>query len=102
MTLKKQWSDGSKATPINLPEDNKLRQSFDLAVTGMDPDRIAQYWTDRKIRGGERPPKKVSNSSAMLSAVGGDDSAVGYVAPGDVTGEVRVIARVQDGNVTGP
>jgi len=101
-TTQAQWPGGTAATPLNLPEDNAMRMGFDAAVLGLDPDRVARYWTDRKIRGGERPPRKVSSASGVLRAVAEDPGAVGYVSAGDVNGSVKIIARIHGGQVTAP
>src|SRR4051812_24510712 len=48
-TTKTSWGNGVDALPFNLPDDHKLRRDFDEAVLGLDPDRAARYWKDRKI-----------------------------------------------------
>src|SRR5258707_5854065 len=58
-TTKKSWGSGEDAIPINLPEDNALRNDFDQAVLGLDPERVERYWTDRNVRGGQLPPVRV-------------------------------------------
>ena len=68
-TTKKAWGSGEDAVPINLPEDSPLRADFDQAVLGLDPERVARYWTDRKVRGGARPPVRVPTTVALLKAV---------------------------------
>ena len=101
-TTQAQWPNGAPAAPVNLPEDSTLRKGFDAAVLGLDPERSARYWIDRKIRGGERPPRKVSSPSAVLRAVGEDVGGVGYVASDDVTPAVKVIGRIRSGRVVAP
>lgn len=100
-TTRTEWY-GRSAVPVNLPEDSPLRQRFDMAVLGLDPDGVARYWIDRKIRGGERPPRKVTSSSAVLRIVGQEAGGIGYVAAGDVNASVKVIARIRDGQVVPP
>jgi ABC-type phosphate transport system substrate-binding protein len=101
-TSKTSWSTGGDATPINLPEENELRIAFDRAVLGLDPERVARYWKDRKIRGGARPPVRVASSAAMLKAVAAKDGAVGYIASSEVNATVKVVARISGGKVSGP
>ncbi len=101
-TTQAQWSNGASAAPVNLPEDSMLRKGFDAAVLGLDPERAARYWTDRKIRGGERPPHKVSSASAVIRAVSGDVGGVGYVAASEVTPAVKVVGRIRGGQVVAP
>jgi ABC-type phosphate transport system substrate-binding protein len=101
-TSKTSWSSGGDAVPINMPEDNALRIAFDQAVLGLDAERVARYWKDRKIRGGARPPVRVTSSVAMLKAVAAKDGAVGYVKSSEVNAMVKVVARISDGKLSGP
>lgn len=101
-TTKKAWSFGEDAQPLNLPEDSALRNDFDQAVLGLDPERVARYWTDRKVRGGARPPIRVATTGAMLKAVASKPGAIGYVRFSEVNGTVKVVARISGGKLSGP
>jgi ABC-type phosphate transport system substrate-binding protein len=101
-TTQTHWGNGKAAVPVNLPEESSQRKSFDAAVLGLDPDGVARYWIDRKIRGGERPPRKLSSPSAVLRAVGEDEGGVGYVSPNEANGSVKIVARVHNGQLTAP
>ena len=101
-TTKKVWSSGEDAMPINLPEDSSLRNDFDQAVLGLDPERVARYWTDRKVRGGARPPVRVPNAASVMRAVAAKPGAVGYVRLSDVNNSVKVVAKISGGRLTGP
>jgi ABC-type phosphate transport system substrate-binding protein len=98
-TTKKAWGTGEDAVPINLPEDSPLREDFDRAVLGLDRDRVARYWTDRKVRGGARPPVRVPTTAAVLKAVAGKPGAVGYVKLSEVNSSVKVVAKIVNGKV---
>jgi ABC-type phosphate transport system substrate-binding protein len=93
---------GRDATPLNLPSENKLRQDFDQAVLGLDPDRAARYWKDRKIRGGARAPKQLPTSAAVIAAVAADPDAVGYVSAAEVGHSVKIIAKISGGKLASP
>jgi ABC-type phosphate transport system substrate-binding protein len=101
-TTKTGWSSGGDATPFNLPDDNRLRQTFDQAVLGLDPDRIARYWKDRKIRGGARAPRQLPNTSAVLAAVAANPGAIGYVNATEVNNTVKVVAKIVSGKISAP
>ena len=53
---------------------------------------------DRKICGGERPPK-VPSSGAVLRIVAKDAGAIGYISSRDVDNSVKVVACSQQGRV---
>jgi len=101
-TTKTQWPDGNRIAPFQLPEADSIRHGFDAAVLGLDPDRVARYWVDRKIRGGERPPAKLSTPAAIARMVGSNAAGIGYVAAADATPAVKVVARIHNGEITGP
>jgi ABC-type phosphate transport system substrate-binding protein len=101
-TTKTSWPDGSKITALNLPDADGTRKGFDAAVMGLDPDRVARYWVDRKIRGGNPPPKSVGSSGAVVKVVGSKAEAIGYVPSKDVSGNVKVVARIRGGQLVGP
>lgn len=101
-TTKTSWGSGGEATPLNLPSENKLRQEFDQAVLGLDPERAARYWKDRKIRGGARAPKQLPTPGAVVALVAATPGAVGYVNATDAGPSVKVVAKIVKGKLTGP
>jgi ABC-type phosphate transport system substrate-binding protein len=101
-TTKTQWPDGIKAEPVNQPDDCSARQGFDAAVLGLDPTRVARYWVDRKIRGGEHPPRKVASPAAILRVVASEQGGVGYVMVKEVNDSVKVVAKIRNGQVVAP
>jgi ABC-type phosphate transport system substrate-binding protein len=99
-TTKTAWSaTGERVTPVNLPETNLVRQNFDRAVLGLEPDRVARYWIDRKIRGDARPPRTAPNAAAVTRAVASNPAMIGYVPVGDVGADVKVIAKIVNGKL---
>jgi ABC-type phosphate transport system substrate-binding protein len=101
-TTKTSWNDGTHVAPINLPPDTDVRREFDQAVLGMDRERVEQYWTDRKIRGGERPPQKLPSAPVVLKIVASKREAVGYVPKSAVDATVKIVAWIKNGAVTPP
>lgn len=101
-TTKTEWPNGTKVLALNLPETDAARLGFDAAVLGLDPDRVARYWVDRKIRGGNPPPKKVPSSSLVVKLVAAKVEAVGYASASDVDKSVKVVARIRGGQVVKP
>lgn len=96
------WSGGGRVLPLNLPPADPTRKGFDSAVLGLDPDRVARYWIDRKIRGGSRPPKKIPNAALVVTVVSKKVGAIGYVPIAKATADVKVVAKIVGGRVVAP
>lgn len=101
-TTKTTWSNGETVTPINLPDDDRVRHAFDHAVLGLEPERVARYWMDRKIRGDARPPRKVGSPSAVIRTVAKNQGFVGYVPASEASRDVKIIAKISNGKVVAP
>jgi ABC-type phosphate transport system substrate-binding protein len=101
-TTKTSWPHGQEAFPVNLPDGDPLRHEFDAAVLRLDPERVARYWKDRKIRGGARAPVQAPNAQAVLKVVALKPGAVGYVRASEVNDSVKVVARIADGKLLPP
>src|SRR5690606_14980324 len=81
-TRKQSWNGGKRIVPFNFPAKHEVRVAFDEAVLSMDPDAVARYWIDRKIRGGNPPPKQIQNAELVVRLVEKLDGAIGYVPKG--------------------
>jgi ABC-type phosphate transport system substrate-binding protein len=101
-TTKTQWPDGLRIAPYNLPEADGTRRAFDAAVLELDPDRVARYWVDRKIRGGERPPVKLPSAAVVVRVVAATAGAIGYIQEGEANATVKIVARIHGERVVAP
>jgi ABC-type phosphate transport system substrate-binding protein len=96
-----EFPNGATVTALNLPQDNPIRHDFDKAVLGMSPDEVKRFWIDAKIRSGSVPPKRLGSAAAIAKQVAADPQALGYLPASDARG-LKVVARVRNGEVTGP
>jgi ABC-type phosphate transport system substrate-binding protein len=94
-TSRRYWSGSNRIVPLNLPTGNDDRVFFDRIVLGLDKDAAQRFWIDRKIRGGEPPPRSVPQAELVLRIVQQLETAVGYVPRHLVNANVRAIARVR-------
>lgn len=99
---KNTWPDGSPVKAFNLPDASDVRHGFDAAVLGLDPDRVARYWIDQKIRGGARPPSSAPSPALMVRVVAATAGAIGYVPKSAANDTVKVIAKISNGQVVRP
>ena len=93
-TRRQTWKNGDRIVPFNFPARDAVRIHFDQAALGMDPDSVARYWIDRRIRGGNPPPKQVGSGALIVRLVGKMQGGIGYVPKELVTSDVRVIGSV--------
>ena len=100
-TSKLTW-EGGKALPLNLPRTDPSRKKFDQVVLGMDEERVLRYWIDRKIRGGNPPPKQIPDPAIVVKIVAQMEEAIGYVPRSAVRPGVKVVAKIQSGELVGP
>lgn len=101
-TKRKYWPDGSTVIPFNLPPEAPVRRAFDSAVLGLEPNLVAHYWIDRRVRGGDRPPNTAPSSAMLVKIVNALPGAIGYVDAESIDASVKVVARVIDGQVLAP
>lgn len=93
-TRKQAWSGGKRIVPFNFPPKHEVRESFDRVVLEMDPDAVARYWIDRRIRGGNPPPKQVANARLIVRLVEKLDGAIAYVPRDTPLGATRVVREL--------
>lgn len=84
-------SAGQRYVAFNQPPLTRPRTTFDQIVLGMNPDEVARYWVDQRIRFGIRPPRAVSNIPLLREVVARLPGAIGYLAQADLDPTVRVL-----------
>jgi ABC-type phosphate transport system substrate-binding protein len=102
LTERRYWSGTKSIIPFNLPPRSDGRVLFDRVVLRMDPEGIARYWLDRRVRSGTPPPKQAPDPMTVCRLVAKLPGAIGYVPESMVTHEVRAIAIIRNGKVLAP
>jgi hypothetical protein len=101
-TVMRTWPGGKPIAAFELPPSTDERVFFDRAVLKMDPDDVAHFWIDRRIRGGAPPPHQVPDPVTLARVVARLETAVGYVPIELADSSVRTVAQVRsNGVVTG-
>jgi ABC-type phosphate transport system substrate-binding protein len=101
-TQRRHWSGSKSIIALNLPPRSEHRALFDRAVLGMDPDAVARFWIDRKVRGGAAPPRQVPDATMAVRVVAKLEAAIGYAPREGADKSVRVVARIRGGKVVAP
>ena len=102
LTERRYWSGTKAIIPFNLPPRSTDRALFDRVALRMEPEAIARYWLDRRVRSGSPPPRQAPDPMTVSRLVAKLPGAIGYVPESSVTSEVRVVARIRNGKVLAP
>ncbi len=92
-TRRRNFDDGSRIVPLNYEPRHEHRVYFDRAVLGMTPDEVARYWVDRRVRGGNSPPRHVPSAQLLRKLVEKLPGAIGYV-PETMAAGMKIVGRV--------
>lgn len=93
-TRRLDWPNGKRIVPFNFPAHHATREAFDRRALNLEPDEVARYWIDRRVRGGHPPPRQVPDARTMLRVVAALETAVGYVHTNDADRTVRIVAEI--------
>lgn len=99
---KQHWGNGQRIVAFNYAPNTELREKFDRQVLQMEPSRTSRFWLDRMIRGESEVPRKVSTPDLMAKVIAKLPGAIGYVPANAAGNDVRVVARVVNGQVIAP
>ena len=86
------FSDGSSAIPLNLGEENAMRDEFNTKVLKRDGSQLKAYWSKMIFTGKGQPPKEFADDAAVKAAVASNPNAISYIKSSSVDGSVKVIA----------
>lgn len=84
------FHDGHAASPVDLPTNSVVRDSFSRDVHGKPTSAIEAYWQQQVFSGREVPPPE-KNEGAALDYVRSNSNGVAYVSAGADTDGLRVI-----------
>jgi hypothetical protein len=83
---------GQRYVCFNHPPLTRPRSVFDQVVLGMNPDEVARYWVDQRIRFGAKPPRVVSNIPLLRQVVARLPGAISYLTQTDLDSSVRPLS----------
>lgn len=90
---KKNFDDGSSATPINLTDKDAARAEFENKVLDKTTAELRTYWSKLVFTGKGTPPVEMASTEELLARISTDPSAIGYIDAGAVTDAVKVAAK---------
>lgn len=69
---------GGKLIPLNQTPGTGARTQFDRIVLGLEPDAVARFWIDQRIRGAGGAPRAVA-ASMLVRVIPQLAGTIGYV-----------------------
>lgn len=82
-----------KARVIEMSDDSELKREFHEKVTHKNGSQLQAYWSQLIFTGKGKPPSEVGSSELVLSIVGADPNAIGYVDESVVDERVKIAYR---------
>jgi hypothetical protein len=67
-----------KLIPLNQPPGTTARSRFDEIVLGLEPDAVARFWIDQRIRGLGGAPRAIP-AAMLIRVVPQLAGAIGYI-----------------------
>jgi hypothetical protein len=89
------FADGDYALGFDLPRGNPVRSEFYQTLTGLSDAQVASYWARLMFTGQTLPPQPLPSEGEMLSVVGRNPSAIGYVGKAPADADVRVVLVIR-------
>lgn len=89
------FDNGDKATPLMLSEDDPLTELFLKEILKQKPVQFKRLWSKALFTGEGTPPEELSSDEAVLRAVIGNPSAIGFIDSKNYTNEVRAVLRIK-------
>ncbi len=85
------FPNDSAATPFDQLAGSSARNEFYSKVVRKSNAQLSAYWAKVIFTGDGRSPEKLENDAAVIKAVAGDPSAIGYVNKSAVDNSVKVV-----------
>ena len=85
----KSFSNGTAATPIT--QASAVNNEFNYKVLKQSNRQVKAFWSKQAFSGKGNPPAEVGNDAEVVSTVGKDTTAIGFIDANSVDASVRVV-----------
>ncbi len=93
---------GTRLVPLNQPLGATARVAFDRALLGLEPDAIARFWIDQRIRGQGSAPRAIPTVPLLLRVLAQLPGGLSYLRRSDLpTNSTAVKVITVDGKKPG-
>jgi ABC-type phosphate transport system substrate-binding protein len=87
----KEWTDGARAVPLDLPANTPERDLFNTVVLDMDQGQVDRFWVDQRVRGTGTAPRVAPTPGSLVKLAGKVRGLVAYVPLNAVDASVKVL-----------
>ncbi len=81
--------------PMDLPEDNPLREEFYTKVTGKPAARVKGIWVRLAFTAKGKLPKEAPSAAELKKQIASTTNTIAYMDKADVDSTVKVLFAVQ-------
>jgi hypothetical protein len=93
--IKKRWPDINKnIRPADFKSKNVAQTAFYSKVLGLTANDVETYFTQKQYDSAEKPQDKFSSESDLISFVGTEIGAIGFVSAGSLSDADRARVKV--------
>lgn len=83
-------SPPGKLIPLNQPPGSPARKQFDKAVLDLEPDAVARFWIDQRIRGLGGAPRAIA-AAMLVRVLPKLTGSIGYVRASELGPGIKAI-----------
>lgn len=81
---------GNRFIPLNAPPKSAIRVQLDNFLFGLDPDAMARYWVDQRIRG-TQAPRTVPSVDMARRVVAKLPGGITYLPASQLVPEIKAL-----------
>jgi hypothetical protein len=85
------WPWGAEVAPLDLSQNEPVRQVFVQRVLGISEEQLAEYWIDQRATRGVNPPLQVRDVAAAKLWVAARPGGIAYVPSSAVDATVKAL-----------
>jgi hypothetical protein len=85
---------GARLVPLNQPPGAPARVAFDRALLGLEPDAIARFWIDQRIRGQGSAPRAIPTIPLLLRVLAQLPGGISYLRRADLPANANMVKTI--------
>lgn len=89
----KKWDNGKKVVVFDQKGSSGTKDKF-YGFIGKKYSKMKKIWMKKQLTGEGKAPKGYGSDSDVISKVASTEGAIGFVAAGSVTDQVKVVATI--------